>query len=291
MTSEFLDRLDAGLTKIIAELENTRIRLQQTEKEADGLRIHGADRDQLEARVNELTAQLRQAESGNTEALAGKDREIDELRGQLADAQAGRDSLQSSVDTGNALIGDLENQLGALQRQFDEAKARIQELEGWNQSAIAERDQARHDLENARNRITELEGWNQSAITERDQARHDLGNANNRIQELESGSQSVLAERDAANAALEATRHDLEKANSQLGELESTLAESNRHRDEARDEADKLRGETASLRQRLEASIARENDTRSRMSSLIKRIEETESMIENSVGVINHGGT
>jgi hypothetical protein len=44
------------------------------------------------------------------------------------------------------------------------------------------------------------------------------------------------------------------------------------------------------LRTRLEASVARENETRNRMSALIQRVEETERMIENSVGVLNHGG-
>ena len=58
MTKVFLDRLEAGLKRIIEELEATRVRYRQLETEADGLRIHCADRDKLEKRIAELEAQF-----------------------------------------------------------------------------------------------------------------------------------------------------------------------------------------------------------------------------------------
>lgn len=182
MKSELLDRFESGVARLIEEIESTRVRLKQAETEADGLRIHTADRDRLEGRVAEL-----------------------------------------------------EEALAAASQNSPGLEARVAEL----MAAVEQKDA----------RIAEVEGWLRDTAAHRDHVQEELRQANDRAEQH-------LRERDEAIA------------NSEAGS--------------------DLRQENEDLRQRLHASVERENQTRRRLDALIKRIEETESILD-SVEIAQHG--
>ncbi|HNM47366.1 MAG TPA: hypothetical protein PKH51_10145, partial [Candidatus Sumerlaeota bacterium] len=102
MTKVFLDRLEAGLKRIIEELEATRVRYRQLETEADGLRIHCADRDKLEKRIAELEAQFT--------AAANAARELPNAVQELEQAKANAARVEGELAIARPRLIELESE-------------------------------------------------------------------------------------------------------------------------------------------------------------------------------------
>ncbi|CAN5403469.1 hypothetical protein BH09SUM1_BH09SUM1_17530 [soil metagenome] len=346
MSKEFLDRLESGLARLIEELEAARIRQRQLETEADGLRIHSADRDKLDGRVQELARQG--AENGelrrevsmlreelqesqavaaklaaldsqhqqSAQKIAGLEMEITEARQSLTAARsridglegankvlaATSESMKGDLAAANALLNESDSarnqdtaELEAARTVANTAAARVIELEGWNKSLLAEREQAREARDQAQadvapmaTRIAELEALTNSLLSERNEAfttaeaaKFELANSQTYASEINASHAALLEERNilciGLNDAREAVRQrDIltEKVSVMQGEMEEAFR--------MLEQADVFRRDNEDLKTRLEATIAREAQTRERLNGLVQRIEETEHILESA---------
>ncbi len=130
MTKELLGRFETGVSRLIDELESTRVRLKQAEAEADGLRIHGADRDRLETRVRELEAErddLSRRIGKKDTRIAEVEDEMDRVRGRLAELEEENRRLATETNgagTEGAEAGKLRAENEDLRKRLDDATAR-----------------------------------------------------------------------------------------------------------------------------------------------------------------------
>lgn len=281
MTKEFLDRLEAGLSRLISELETTRVRCRQLETEADNLRIHGADRDRLEARVADLEQHLResQQDSQQFKALRG---ELESTKSSLNEALTATtrlSAIEGELHIAHRAIIELEEESSRISADRDAVRSdlytatqRIAELEATVVSVTQDRDGACQEAAGARNRVTALEGWNSDLVRQRDELHGQLNALTGRIVTLEQERDAALA----GTTQCEGLHAEAEVLRSRLYDAEFKALEA----EESRQELERLKAV-------LDASANREAATRERLDGLILRLEETESLL-NSAEVANH---
>ncbi|MCC7391783.1 hypothetical protein IT571_05430 [Candidatus Sumerlaeota bacterium] len=269
MTKVFLDRLEAGLKRIIEELEATRVRYRQLETEADGLRIHCADRDKLEKRIAELEAQFT--------AAANAARELPNAVQELDQAKANAARVEGELAIARPRLIELESEIAAVSADRDAVRAdlfssnnRVAELE----RAAAESAHHRHgvdaELRAAQARVVELEGWHRERVSERDAAQ-------TQIEALENEAAQLRANRDLQASAVAqglALATENEALKQQVYELQIKELE-----------LEELREQHIAMKADLEGALTRESKTREHLTSLIARIDEAESLLESTEAV------
>ncbi len=289
MTKELLDRFEAGLTRLISELESDRVKIRQMETEADSLRIHCADRDRLEAQVAELTARVEELNNRPDETVPLL-AEIEQLRADLSAAQseAGRVSgLQFELESSDGRANELQSSLDSAIFERDAARNDLfnaNDAVAQKDQAVsfvgAERDAAFAQLDSSRLRIQELQDWNSEAIRARDQFQYEVSALQGRVSGLEAANFELRQLQVATSQDVEAAQAvgtELQRERERGLELEIRIEELMAQQQGA----DSAARDAADLRTRLEAAIARETATKDRLDALVQRIEYTEALLEN----------
>ncbi|MCC6545808.1 hypothetical protein IT570_01470 [Candidatus Sumerlaeota bacterium] len=266
MTKVFLDRLEAGLKRLIEELEATRVRHRQLETEADGLRIHCADRDKLEKRVAELEAQFTAAANAARE-LPNAIQELEQAKGAMA-------RLESELAIARPRLIELEADIATISTDRDAVRAdlfnsssRVTELERNLAEHSTARQSADGNLRAAEGRIAELEGWHRERISERDAAQ-------SKVDALENEAAQLRASRDLQASAVAqglALATENEALKQQVYELQIKELE-----------LEEVREQHAAAKADLETALTRESKTREHLTTLIARIDEAESLLEST---------
>lgn len=259
---DVISRLEERTTRLIEELESSRVKLRQFETENDGLRITAADRDSMES---------------ETTRLAGR---IAELENDLVLLKTERDGLLPERDR----VRTLEVELAAARSRIEEQAVQLHtEME----SARAEAENTRNELRQAQAAIASAEvlaathaAAVEASAKEVEELRWYLGEREAEVESLKAG---------AADGTMAASP-DL---SSELGLANAALAESQAMLDAIEDHGTAmtaLRQENEELRLRLNESTARDARTRERLGTLLDRIEKAEQLIEQ-MELSTHGTT
>lgn len=166
MTTELLDRFEAGVAKLLSSLENLRAKHKQLEAEADGLRIHAADRDRMEQRVRELEEQLG--------TLGAKDEEIARLHTELG-------GLRGTLDQTRATA----SRIPQLESEMQDKSKRVSELEWLLGESNGDRESLRGELNELRPRVEDLDARLAEVAEERDHFRAELESTNAQNEEVD----------------------------------------------------------------------------------------------------------
>lgn len=297
MTKELLDRFEAGVTRLISELEAVRVRNRQLETEADGLRIHAADRDRLEVRIAELEAQVTEAASAGTAAAEAVRAELETAKGQLEQATAAAArvaDLESLLSTSGARVSELEAALhtaeaaiaaahaekAAAESTASEALAFATELEAAGKAAVAERDTARTEINALHEQVQHLTAHAADIERSRDDLQRGVQELSARLASHEEALQSLGSERDALAGELQPLRASAtELAAERERNLELEIRIEELEKQLVARESEQV--EVGDLRSRLEIALGREQQARERLSQLIRRIEDTEALLES----------
>ena len=257
---------------------------------------------------------LRMAGDSPTTGVLAREKEIAELRKELADVSRRGQETRERLEQGEAKLGKLEEQVEQRQTELNMQLRRIAELDGQIQSrkarveavrqraerinaeieglenSVADDEQnmrsARQRLEGEINRMAELEKQREALESRRRELFEARDAARAKAREAREAAQKLAVELESKRSALRSTENSLERTRSQLSQLETRrkelleqVAEADSPMDEEQGRLKTLLDQRLEVEQRLAEARRKVDEVADRLRQLDRRRHEIDDQV------------
>ncbi len=233
-----------------------------------------SDRDQLDALCGALRTEQEKASAEHDQAVATRERQIEDLQAQLADAVARFEQDNGERSSHTKKLAKERDALTAARRELEQALAerseRVQRLEAELAEAVALQNGVRGDLADAGARHQQEVG----------ELRRQVAEAQRAIEELHRNRAEVVGERAAASEAAERLERDVAQLRAELAAAGESLAQ-HRAASEAAEAAEaERRTETEAAQREIAAGQQQIAERNRELAALQAQLDELSATVD-----------
>lgn len=262
---EFHEKIQTLVTEREAELAS--LRGENAELEKNAIKLSAAIEGYRKTEENLQTLITRMEEEHNAVLTKMEDtyqKSISNIEGRLDEEMQKRETAEADADEKQTTITDLEIRFEEAERNIEELKQQLSELQAEKATEQEAREAAELDRNDKNEFITELEAKVESAESE-------LADLSEQLEELRKLSDTERRQREAAE-------NDLDEANNKIADLDARLHQQGTQANELRQKLFEIQmREKETMKQMEAAATEKEEQFQDDMAAEIARREQAES--------------